>query len=203
MLPLGPDARHDRVGPVTQADDLFGEMKRYVGFGELDEAQLHALRPRLAPHFGSAVDDFYEHILRHPDARRTMSGGEAQVTRLKASLHRWLVDCFEGPWDTAYFDRHARTGRRHVLIRLPQHYMFVAMSVLRARLVDVALAETPDRGAARAAAHALNRVLDLELAIMLHAYREASQAEVLAAKDLAEEATRAKSDFLANMSPRW
>ncbi len=185
---------------MTIDEDLFGEMKRYVGFGEPEEHQLRALGPRLTPHFQSAVDDFYAHILGHEGARSAMTGGDAQVARLKGALMRWLADCFTGPWDTAYFDRHARTGHRHVQIRLPQHYMFVAMSVMRARLLDVVLIEIPDRDAARAAAHALNGVLDLELAIMLHAYREASQAELIVAKEQAEQATRAKSDFLANMS---
>jgi two-component system, sensor histidine kinase and response regulator len=182
------------------AEHLFDELKRYVGFGEPDEALLRALGPSLRPHFGRSVEDFYEHIRRHPEARRAISGGEAQVERLKASLRDWLQECFEGPWDTTYFDRHARVGRRHVLIQLPQHYMFVAMSVIREQLVNVILADSATLQAAAPRVAALNRVLDLELAIMLHAYREASHAELIDAKVVAETATRTKSDFLANMS---
>lgn len=179
---------------------LFDEIKRYVGFGKADEHILRELGPFLRPHFGRSVDDFYEHIRRHPEASRAISGGAAQAERLKASLHGWLEECFTGPWDEAYFERHARIGRRHVLIQLPQHYMFAAMSVIREQLVEVILDDAPSTEAAGPRVRTLNRVLDLELAIMLHAYREASQAELIAAKEVAEAATRTKSDFLANMS---
>ncbi|HXS15810.1 MAG TPA: response regulator [Polyangiaceae bacterium] len=181
-------------------EDLFDEIKRYVGFGPADEVLLRELGPFLRPHFARSVDDFYEHIRRHPEASRAISGGEAQVQRLKASLHDWLNECFIGPWDAAYFERHARIGRRHVLIQLPQHYMFAAMSVIREQLVEVTLNAASSLGAAGPKVRTINRVLDLELAIMLHAYREASQAELIAAKEVAEAATRTKSDFLANMS---
>ncbi|HSC85901.1 MAG TPA: protoglobin domain-containing protein, partial [Polyangiaceae bacterium] len=189
-----------RTMPDTVTEHLFDEMKRYVGFAEPDEERLRALGPVLAPHFSHSVDDFYEHILRHREARRAITGGDEQVARLKASLRGWLTECFAGPWDTAYFDRHARIGRRHVLIQLPQHYMFVAMNVMREQLVEVILGGDSPIDVVKANVGSLNRVLDLELAIMLHAYREASQAELIEAKEVAESATRTKSDFLANMS---
>jgi len=181
------------------AEHLFEELKRYVGFSEVDEGQLRTLGPLLAPHFAACADVFYERILQHEEARLALAGGESQVGRLKTLLRKWFEECFTGPWDEAYFERHARVGLRHVQIRLPQHYMFVAMNVIRTHLVD-AVHQTADPSQTRVLARSLDRILDLELAIMLHAYREASHAELVQAKEIAEEATRTKSDFLANMS---
>ena len=82
-----------------------------------------------------------------------------------------MNELFAGPWDNAYYERRARIGRVHVRIALPQHYMFGAMNVLRTELmraIDDAMA-VEQRGDAQAA---VSRMLDLELAIMLHSYRE-------------------------------
>jgi signal transduction histidine kinase len=61
----------------------------------------------------------------------------------------------------------------HVRIALPQHYMFGAMNVLRQefnRIIDEHYTHQP--ALLRSARVALGKILDLELAIMLHTYRE-------------------------------
>src|SRR5207237_9916062 len=58
-------------------------------------------------------------------------------------------------------------------IALPQHYMFGAMNVLRQELnalIDMSF--IADAGQLRTVRLALGKILDLELAIMLHTYRE-------------------------------
>lgn len=109
-----------------EAEHLLDEIKRYVGFAETDEAMLRGLQPRVAPHVAAIIDDFYVHILEHPGARNSITGGEEQVERLKGSLREWMDELFAGPWDAAYYDKRARIGRRHVQIDLPQQYMFTA-----------------------------------------------------------------------------
>jgi len=60
-----------------------------------------------------------------------------------------------------------------VRIALPQHYMFGAMNILRGELVRLIDRHYPGRpDEERAARVALGKILDLELAIMLHTYRE-------------------------------
>jgi len=152
-------------------EHLFDEIKRYVGFDARDEALLRALAPRVAPHHGRIVDDFYAHILDHSDARRSIRGGDAQVQRLKKTLVAWMEGLFAGPWDRAYYELRARIGRRHVEIELPQQYMFTAVNVIRGQLVEVVL-DTAAPEHARAELHAVNKLLDMELAVMLHTYRE-------------------------------
>lgn len=78
-----------------------------------------------------------------------------------------------GPWDEEYFDLRCRIGRVHVRIALPQHYMFGAMNVLRNEIglvLERVYAAQPE--SLSKARRALDRILDLELAIMLHTYRE-------------------------------
>jgi signal transduction histidine kinase len=159
---------------------VFAELQRYVGFGESDQASLQALRPLLQPSFPAISEAFYAGILAHPEARRVLQAGESSVGTLKVKLRDWLDGVFQGPWDAAYYDQRCRIGRVHVRIGLPQHYMFGAMNVVRLQL-QVERQLQADPAQQLRALEAVNKVLDLELAVMLHTFREdllAQQARV-------------------------
>ncbi len=154
-------------------ETLFAELKRYVQFDAEDEAALAALHPVLEPEFVRIADVFYRRILNHEGARTALEDGESQVGRLKVTLTAWMDRLLTGPWDESYFELRCRIGRVHVRIALPQHYMFGAMNVLRNELAQVlerVYAESPT--ALRRSRRAVDRIIDLELAIMLHTYRE-------------------------------
>jgi signal transduction histidine kinase len=157
---------------------VFEEMKRYIAFGEPEAAALAALRPLLAPRFAEFADHFYEVIDRHPRAAAAITGGGAQVARLKQTLIAWIDTGLAGPHDEAYYQRRARIGRMHVAIGLPQEFMFTAMNVMRLdvhhAIDELAL---PDPGATR---DAIDKLFDLELAIMLRFYQSHSEARVVA-----------------------
>ena len=165
---------------------LFQELQRYIGFGEADERALRSLHPALASSFPAVSEAFYERVLEHADARAALIRGEKHVGQLKGTLVRWMNELFSGPWDEAYVERRARIGRVHVQIALPQHYMVSAMNVvrvqLRERIRGVVDEHSPE---GRAGRDALERICDLDLALMLHTYRE----------DL--EASQARSERLA------
>jgi signal transduction histidine kinase len=154
------------------AETLFAELKRYVGFQAEDEAALRQLDPVASTQFVRIADLFYRRILDHEEARKALAG-ESQVGRLKVTLVEWMQKLLTGPWDEQYYELRARIGRVHVRISLPQHYMFGAMNVIRAALnevIDSHYLDRPDE--LRKARTALGKILDLELAIMLHTYRE-------------------------------
>jgi two-component system, NtrC family, sensor histidine kinase HydH len=155
------------------AETLLEELKRYVGFSAEDEASLRGLVPGASPHFGRITDVFYRRILEHEGARKALEGGESQVGHLKVTLQVWLGKLLQGPWDEAYFELRSRIGRVHVRIALPQHYMFGAMNVIRSELFDlIDSLYAGQQDLAHRARSAVGKVLDLELAIMLHTFRE-------------------------------
>jgi two-component system, NtrC family, sensor histidine kinase HydH len=164
--------------PGVQA--LFLELQRYVGFTPEDEARLRAVKPHVLPVFVNTIEAFYARILEHPDARAALERGERQVGHLKTTLLQWLNELFDGPWDDRYVERRARIGVVHVRIGLPQHYMVTAMNLVRRSLLDAleGSAHRDDRAA-------LNRVLDLDLAIMLHTFRLDLEARQIRAERLA------------------
>jgi len=164
----------------------FDELKHYVRFGAADEAALRALAPHMEAELQPIASTFYDRILEHRGARETLNAGESGVGRLKHTLQEWMARLFSGPWDESYFQLRCRIGRMHVRIALPEHYMFGAMNVLRlefARRVEQIYASDPS--SASAALQAMHRILDLELAIMLHTYREDLEAQQARAERLA------------------
>lgn len=168
---------------------ILDELATYVGFGAEDAALLPEVRPLVEPAFPAAVDEFYAQIEATPGALAVMKEGPRQVRRLKGTLLDWLGSIFVGPWDAAYVERRARIGRVHVRIGLEQRYMFGAMNLLRAHLhnaLDDALPH-PDWPAERTrhAHRAVDRVCDLELAIMLETYREGYVRQIRGSERLA------------------
>lgn len=154
-------------------EPVFDELKRYIDWSGDDEAALRALHPHAAPHFARIAESFYARILQHDGARQALIGGESRVGQLKVSLINWMDRLLSGPWNEDYFELRCRIGRVHVRIALPQHYMFGAMNVLRRELNEIVDAEfLQDPTALRHGRRAVGRILDLELAIMLHTYRE-------------------------------
>ena len=151
---------------------FFESLKQYVGFTAASSAALRELHPIAQPSFVPIVDDFYAAIEAHPDARAAITGGTAQIERLKQTLVRWLGTLLLGPHDEAYYEMRARIGRVHVRIDLPQGFMFTAMNRIRLHLLELVSAEVDDPAAQQRVSTAINQILDLELAIMLETYRE-------------------------------
>ena len=170
-------------------DALFAryeELKAYVGWTEADAAHVRAIGRRLEPHFDAVVADFYDEIGRHPAARKVLTGGDAQVQRLKTTLRRWVGDLFLGQYDADYVERRWRVGLRHAEIGLDQVYCNVAMCRIRTGLQE-ALHRDWDGDHARlaAASLALGKLLDLDLAIIEDAYQTERLARIQEVERLA------------------
>src|SRR4051794_26740465 len=155
------------------AETLFEELKRYVGFSREDEQALVALHEVARGDFARIAEVFYARILEHEGARTALEGGESQVGHLKGKLQIWMDQLLRGPWVEAYFQLRGRIGRMHVRIALPQHYKFGPMNVLAEEFDSVTYADFPEPPLELdMVRRALSKILDVELAIMLHTYRE-------------------------------
>jgi signal transduction histidine kinase len=157
--------------------ERYREMQAYVGWGPADEDRIARIAPRLRTSFPAIIEDFYEEIARHPAAVKVIRGGKAQIDRLKETLQLWLDDLFFCAKDADYVERRWRIGLRHVRIGLDQIYVNAAMARIRCGVLDAHArhcAETIDEALANRVS--INRLIDLELAIVQDAY----QAEYLA-----------------------
>jgi signal transduction histidine kinase len=150
----------------------FQEIRLYIGWNEQDERRIRAVAPIVEPCFADLIDDFYDEIDRHPEARRVITGGDVQVARLKQSLRKWLRDLFYGEYDRDYVLRRWQVGLRHVQIGLQQTFVNAAMSRLRGGLLAYAAKHHQgDPSAVLATRSSINRLIDCDLAIIEDAYQ--------------------------------
>jgi signal transduction histidine kinase len=161
----GPEGKVMNPGQLYQR---YQELQQYVGWTAADARRVQSLAALLDPYLSALVDDFYAEIERHPDARKVITGGAAQIERLKGTLVAWLRLLLAGRYDADYVARRWRVGWRHVEIGLDQVFTNVALSRLRRGLLR-ALDECalPDPAIRRS----LNTLLDLDLATIEDAYQ--------------------------------
>ncbi|MFN0250036.1 MAG: protoglobin domain-containing protein [Kofleriaceae bacterium] len=154
------------------------ELMAYVGFSNDDMTRLAALHPLLAPVFPQFAERFYTAVRADPKAAAILSGPE-QAERLRRLLIDWMSSGLLGPHDEKFYEKRSRIGRRHVQIGLPQQYMFTAMSVVRTAYHDC-LFELQPLAEAAASMRAANKLLDIELAIMVRHYQLDSNERLIA-----------------------
>ena len=150
---------------------MFEELKQNLDFGEKDERLLRSLHARIQPELLRIAGLFYRRVLERAQLRAVVAPGQ-QSSHLAEALAAWIETLLCGPWDRTYYERRARIGRIHLHIALPQNDMFTTMNMVRRELdhlLDRTLADPAERSATR---EALHKLLDLELTIMLHTYRE-------------------------------
>lgn len=171
---------------------LLEELRSYVGLTDEDIETLARFRPLAEPHFAAIADEFYAIVRMHEGAFDVLKD-EAQAQRLHTSLQAWLGELLGGPFDAKFVERHARIGRVHVQVGLQLRYVVTAMSRIRVSLQRIAFERLPD-GAASDARLAIERVCDLDLAIMLESYKDDFVGRVERAKAVESEAVRQRLD---------
>jgi uncharacterized membrane protein (DUF373 family) len=147
----------------------FQQIKDAYQFSDPEVETLKGLWPLIEPQADRVVSDFYNNLLRMPDAARFLT--EDIMPRLRL-LHRgWLQSLFEGPFDDRYFQRLQRIGHAHVRIGLSAHFVYAGMNFIRLQLLKILETELePQRqpGALRA----VEKILDLNLDIIARTYHE-------------------------------
>lgn len=152
--------------------ERYQDLQQYVGWTGEDAARIRAVAPLVEPHISELIDDFYAEIRRHPSANRVITGGPAQVERLKGTLRAWLGQLLQGNYDSEYVFARWQVGLRHVEIGLDQVYTNVALSRIRNGLVSLLCNSWPGSPQELSESlRSLNRLLDLDLAIIEDAYQ--------------------------------
>jgi two-component system, NtrC family, sensor kinase len=168
---------------------LFGRyrlLQSYVGWTDEDEGRIRLIAPLLRRHLPGLIDDFYDAIQQHPQVRSVITGGDAQIERLKGSLLGWVNDLLSALYDEEYVGRRWRVGRRHVEIGLDQIYTNAALSRLRNGLLRTLAEEWPrDDPGLMEASLSLTKLLDLDLAIIEDAYQDEASAKLQRTERLA------------------
>lgn len=173
------------------------EMKQLVRFDEQDEKVIRSLAARLCPSLPQVVERFYERLLANPQARAVFTGGEEQMARQRTLLAGWLNSLFAGSYDTAYFDSLVRIGVAHVRSSVPQQFMITGMEIIRQELIECAR-----RGKERLIPKqlaSLEKLLALNLTMMLESYKENYESLVRKDERSAVEEKLTRAEHLAEI----
>jgi len=148
------------------------ELQRYVAWEAADQQRIAAVSELLLAHTDELVDDFYNEILKHPRAAQVITGGDAQIMQLKTSLRQWLRQLLSGPYDHDYVVMRTKVGQRHVAIGLDQVFTNAALSRLRIGMINALFEEwRGEPHELKLTVASLNKLLDLDLAIIEDAYQ--------------------------------
>lgn len=158
---------------LSDVGSFFDEINQFIGFGPDDSAQLLAFLPVAEPHFKHFSNRFYERILGHPHTAKLLTGGAEQLRQFEHSLIEWMRSGLRGPHDEQFCLRRARIGNMHVRVGVPQRFLITAMSGLRVDFGSLARETYSASDPARLAklSTALERLFDLDLALMLESYK--------------------------------
>ncbi|MDA1193685.1 MAG: protoglobin domain-containing protein [Planctomycetota bacterium] len=158
--------------PVRGIDAI----RRSLGLGAAEQELVYAAGPSLLPHIEAWVDAFYTRLLVDPVAVRILDD-DGRVIRLKRSLRSWFHELLTLPWDRDYERARARVGDAHVHIQMPTDLMVTAMSGMRAEVTGTVRRLWPTEPERTAqVVDVLARALDMELALMLLAFRRRERA---------------------------
>lgn len=161
----------------------YKDLQAYVGWSDEDVARVKSVAQLIESQAHLLIKDFYEEIERHPGTLGVITDGHAQITRLKRSLRAWLTETLKGPGDFDYVNRRWKIGRQHVEVGLHPAYTRAAMARLRNGLITI-LADNYSSAPIEfcKVVQSLNKLLDLDLAIIQDAYH----AEYLTREKVAE-----------------
>lgn len=171
---------------MPQIFDWPGRLKQLAAFVGLDQSELDLIKATseaVLKHVDELTGAVYDNFLRFPETRRFFleADGEVDEVRLdrrKHSLARWLRGSIDFKIDRDYPVRVLATGIVHShppshrahLGSIPSRYMVASMSFIQTALADVLRDELEDQGLAMRASIAWNKMLMLQLDILLAGY---------------------------------
>jgi signal transduction histidine kinase len=179
---------------------VLDEMKRFLRLGEEDARALAMFARHAAPHYRDIAEAFYSRLAEHDEARRAFTGPE-QVERLKATLCTWMATLLSGPWDHTYFEGRVRIGWLHVKIGVAQRYVCAGFDLFRRPFQRIAAeAFASDPGARERVCESIDKILSLDLTIILQAYADAQLQEALAERERRAERLAALGTLTAGLA---
>ena len=159
------------------------EMAEFVGLGQEELDLLRATSQPIVKRADELTGAVYDNFLRFPETRRFFlePGGEVDQGRLprrKQSLARWLLGSIDFKLDQDYPIRILATGIVHShppshrahLGSVPSRYMVASMSFIQTAIAGILSEELEDQDLAMRASAAWNKLLMVQLDILLAGY---------------------------------
>ena len=171
----------ERVPPGADLERYVRELAEFVGLDEADAAAIRSSAPAILKHEEALTGALYEHFLRFPATARFFLGADGtpdrtRIERRKHSLARWLKETAEAALthDYAYYLLAIGISHSHRDHgpggKIPPQFMVAAMSLTQTALAGIFRDELADPARALAASVAWNKLLLLNLNVLMIGY---------------------------------
>ncbi len=159
------------------------EMADFVGLGEEELALIRETSSVVLEHADSLTASVYDNFLKYPGSRKFFLNADGEVDdvrldRRKHSLARWLRGSIDFKIDEDYPIRVLATGIVHShppvhrahMGSIPSRFMIGTVSFTQTALAELLHREMEDAGLAARASAAWNKLMMLQLDILLAGY---------------------------------
>ena len=159
------------------------EMADFVGFGEEELSLIRETSSVVLEHADSLTASVYDNFLKYPESRKFFLNADGEVDdvrldRRKHSLARWLRGSIDFKIDEDYPIRVLATGIVHShppvhrahMGSIPSRFMIGTISFTQTALAELLHREMEDAGLAARASAAWNKLMMLQLDILLAGY---------------------------------
>ena len=171
----------ERVHPGADMERFVREQMAFVGLGAEDIALIRQTAPLVLKHEAALTSALYEHFLKFPATAQFFLGPDGapdreRIERRKHSLGRWLKETAEVAINEGfvYYLLGVALSHSHREYgpggKIPPQFMVGAMSLTQSALAGVFQAELPSATDALEAATAWNKILLVQLNVLLLGY---------------------------------
>lgn len=151
--------------------ETIDELKLHYQWSLEDEENLKRIEWFGEKYKEDFIEKFYSYLENFKDTSRYLPNEETRE-RHKAKVKAWFVRLFKGNYDAQYLRGIYRIGETHLRIGLPPHYVQASINFVRGYVQEKLTQElgcSPERDALL---KSFNKLLDLNLDVMIGSFRE-------------------------------
>jgi hypothetical protein len=146
--------------------------KQIIGINDEQMALVQEMKPALKKHADKMVNAFYAQLDQVDEARRLLDAKPGRRKILRHHLGQWLMALGNGKYAMDYRSERYKIGQRHVEVGVEPWLVIAAMAFCRSMVAEMVEAEYSNAHDKIKRAQALNKVMDLDLNIMLQSYED-------------------------------
>lgn len=159
------------------------KLRQEYRFTVEDARNLHDLLPLADEYLKGLSEHFMEYLTDIPEAQKIITRHSSKE-RLEEFHRNWFRTLFQGVYDEDYLRSLKRIGQVHVRVGLPVHYVNAAMSHVRHAIQHMIHDAFEDREHRRIYRESVDKILDMNLAVMTSSYRDAEMSKVFVSRSL-------------------
>jgi uncharacterized membrane protein (DUF373 family) len=163
--------------------ESMAKLRKEYRFTDEDCRNLQELQVIADEYLADLAGNFMEYLVDIPEAQKIIEHHSSK-DRLEAFHRHWFRTLFQGEYDEEYMRTLKRIGQAHVRVGLPVHYVNASMNHVRHAIQHMIHDNFSDRDQRRMYRESVDKILDMNLAVMTSSYRDAEMSKVFVSRSL-------------------